>query len=62
MLRRRPRTDDTNWGPADEVGWHTEQAKAAPGAIAHLLSVPGAWAREIRSIFDDDLTDDDDTG
>ncbi|MCU0270207.1 MAG: hypothetical protein MUF83_16380 [Acidimicrobiales bacterium] len=56
MLRRRlrPRTDDTNWGLRDDAAWHTEQARALPGAFGHLLSIPGAIVREARSMFSDD--------
>ena len=49
--RDRPRTDDTNWSPRDDVEWYTDQAKAAPGAAKELFSMPRAWVREVRGMF-----------
>jgi hypothetical protein len=51
--RDRPRTDDTNWSPRDDVEWYTEQAKAAVGAAGALARMPRAWVREVRGMVRD---------
>jgi hypothetical protein len=51
--RDRPRTDDTNWGPRDDVQWYSEQAKAAVGAAGALARMPRAWVTEVRAMVRD---------
>jgi hypothetical protein len=48
--RDRPRTDDTNWSPRDDVQWYSEQAKGAVGAAGELIRMPRTWAREVRTM------------
>jgi hypothetical protein len=49
--RKRPRTDDTNWGPRDDVRWYTDQAKGAVGAAGEIARMPRTWMREVRGMF-----------
>ncbi len=56
--RNRPRTDDTNWGPRDDVRWYWDQVKAAPGAAAELFRAPRTIAKEAREMVREMRSDD----
>jgi hypothetical protein len=50
---RRGQDENTNWRLRDNVTHVTDQARAAPGALRELLSVPGSIGKGIRQMIGD---------